>query len=249
MDDDLKEKLEILKQRPIEAWDYPRILVGVPLERSMSYSSEVFYNFWAIAQQGVPVVQIPYGNRIDVIRNKMAVMLLKSNFTHLLMLDVDHRHPRNIVQRLARWIITKPHIQVVGGLNFRRSEPYDPCCGFWGNDGKYYPPAEWGKGLIEVDVIGTGSILIDREVFEIIPPPWFYFDYSRVWADDWISEDIVFSQQCNKYNIDLYVDTTTTSPHITTGLVTEDTFRMHRKDSGEDSISYDEFMERVAEQA
>lgn len=248
MSDELKEKLKILNQRPIEAWEYPRILVGVPLERAMSFTEGVFYNFWSIAQQGVPIIQMPYG-RIDVTRNKFAVSLLQSDFTHLLMLDIDHKHPKNIVQRLARWVITKPEIKVVGGLNFRRSEPFDPCCGFWGKDGRYYPPAEWGKGLIKVDILGTGSILIDREVFEIIPPPWFYFDYSKVWADDWISEDVIFSKLCNQYNIDLYVDTTTTSPHITTGLVDAETFRMHRKELGEDSITYAEFMERVAERS
>jgi len=248
MSEELKEKLKILNQRPIESWEYPRILVGVPLERSMSFTERTFYNFWAIAQQGVPIIQMPYG-RVDVTRNKLAISLLQSNFTHLLMLDIDHQHPRDIVQRLARWIITKPEIKVVGGLNFRRSEPFDPCCGFWGNDGRYYPPAEWGEGLIKVDLLGTGSILIDREVFEIIPPPWFYFDYSKVWADDWISEDVKFSMLCNEHNIDLYVDTTTTSPHITTGLVDEETFRMHREELGKDSITYAEFMERVAERS
>lgn len=247
MSDDLKERLQVLNTLPVQDWEYPRIVLGIPQERAMSHATQVFYNFWGIAQQGVPVFMMPY-QRIDVARNKFAVELLRSDFTHLLMLDIDHKHPLDIVQRLARWVIAKPEVQVVGGLNFRRNEPYDPCCGFWGNDGKYYPPADWDEGLIEVDVIGTGSILIAREVFELIPPPWFYFDYSKVWADTWIGEDITFSKLCNKQGIKLYVDTTLTSPHMTDAWVGKDTFKAYMERTGEQTTSYDEFMETTAQQ-
>jgi len=243
---DHNEALKVLNMRPIELWDYPRILVGVPLERSISYSTHVFYNFWAIAQQGVPILKIPY-QRVDVARNRMAIELLKTEFTHLLMLDLDHKHPTNIIQKLARWVLVKPDIKVVGGLNFRRNEPYDPCCGFWGNDGKYYPPAEWEQGLIKVDVLGTGSILINREVFEIIPPPWFTFDYSRVWADQWIGEDVTFSKRCNEHNINLYVDTTCTSPHMNDTFIDEETFKTNLKESDIGTTEYAEFMEQTAQ--
>jgi hypothetical protein len=244
----IDEQMEVLKLGPIEAWPYPRIVVGVPQERAMSYSSQVFYDFWSIAAQGVPIIRIPY-NRIDVVRNKMAIELLRSEMTHLLMLDIDHKHPKNIVRRLASWVIAHPEVQVVGGLNFRRGEPFDPCCGFWGNDGKFYPPAEWEKGLIKVDIVGTGSIMIAREVFELIPPPWFSFDYSEVWADIWPGEDIGFSKLCNKYGVNLYVDTTVTSPHMIDAMVTDETFKNHLKNTGGETTPYEEFVERIAEQA
>jgi hypothetical protein len=169
--------------------------------------------------------------------------------THLLMLDIDHKHPPNIIQRLARWTLQEPFAKVVGGLNFRRSKPFDPTCGFWGDDGKYYPPASWQQGLIKVDALGTGSILIAREVFEQIEPPWFRFDYSRVWADEWPGEDLGFSKLCNEHGIDLYVDTTVTSPHMKAAMITEESFKEYLKTSEEGTLSYDEFMERVAPQA
>lgn len=248
MTDDLKERLKVLNTRPIQGWEYPRIVLGIPQERAMSHATHVFYNFWGIAQQGVPVFTMPY-QRVDVARNKFAVELLRSDFTHLLMLDIDHKHPVDIVQRLARWVIAKPEVQVVGGMNFRRNDPYDPCCRLIGEDGEYYHPAEWDEGLIEVDAIGTGSILIAREVFELIEPPWFYFDYSKVWADIWIGEDFTFSRQCKEHGIDLYVDTTLTSRHMTDATVGEDTFKAYMKRTGEQTISYDEFMEATAQQA
>ena len=104
----------------------------------------------------------------DEARNQAAIALLKSDFTHLLMLDIDHVHPYNIVQRLARWVIMDNGIQVVGGLNYRRSEPHDPCAYRMDENGAMYA-IEFDKDnsqLVEVDRLGTGSILIAREVFE-----------------------------------------------------------------------------------
>ena len=254
MTDNNKERdttLDVLKAKPISAWPFPRILVGVLQERAMSYASFVFYDFWCIAQQGVPIIRMPY-IRTDIGRNKLAVELLKTDYTHLLMLDIDHRHPVEIVQRLARWVLLKPdEVKVVGGLNFRRGEPFDPCCGWWGKEGDaaIHRPTEWTDGLMKVDMVGTGSLLISRDVFELIPPPWFFNDYSRVWADEWPGEDVSFSRLCNEYGVDLFVDTTCTSPHMTSAMITEDTFRNHLEKNESETTTYDEFVERVKEQA
>ena len=242
-----KNPLEVLGALPIEAWDYPRIMLGVPMERTVSYASQTFYSFWQIAQQGVPIIRMPYG-RIDVARNKFAVELLRSDFTHLLMLDLDHAHPKDIVQKLARWTLMEPFAKVVGGLNFRRSAPFDPCCGFWGDDDKYYPPAQWEEGLIRVDIVGTGSILIAREVFELIEPPWFYFDYSKVWENKWIGEDITFARKCQEHDIDEFVDTTVTSPHMQAAFITEETFKKHMEVQDVGTVRYDDFMEQTRQQ-
>ncbi len=233
--------LEVLNRQPISAWPYPRILTGVLQERAMSYASYVFYDFWDIAMQGAPIIKMPY-IRTDIARNKMAIQVLRSDYTHLLMLDIDHRHPTQIIQRLARWVLLKPEIKVVGGMNFRRGEPFDPCCGFWDDedDGGILRPTEWDKGLIKVDMVGTGSLLIAREVFELIPPPWFGFDYSKVWKDLWPGEDIWFSHLCNEYGVDLYVDTTCTSPHMTTAMITEASYKNELAKNGDDSKSYEE---------
>lgn len=221
--------LDVLNIRPISHWPWPRIVGAVLQERSMSHSSAVFYDFWSIAQQGLPLMKMPYG-RTDAVRNKLAIELLKTDFTHLLMLDIDHKHPWDIVQRFARWVLADPGKKVIGGLNFRRGAPYDPCCYIMGQDGKLYPPVEWEAGLIRVDAIGTGSILIAREVFETIPPPWFYNDYTRVWEDEWPGEDIGFSKLCREYGFEMWVDTTTTSPHLIDAAIDESSFREYLAD-------------------
>lgn len=245
--DEKEELFKVLDTKPIAAWPWPRVVAGVLQERAMSHSDDVFYNFWAIAQQGLPVIPMPYG-RTDVTRNKMAIQLLRSDHTHLLMLDIDHKHPWDIVQRLARWVLADKEIKVVGGINFRRSAPFEPCAGYWGNDDLWYPPTEWKPGLLKVDMLGTGSILIAREVFELIPPPWFYNDYSMAWKDIWPGEDIMFSKLCNEYGIDLYVDTTTTSPHLADSLIGEGTFKQHLENAGIKSEPIAKFREKHGKQ-
>ena len=76
-----------------------RPVVGVLMERTMAHADKVFFNLLGIAQQGWPFIRMNYG-RTDLVRNKMAEHLLKSNFSHLIMLDIDHVHPMDIVQRL-----------------------------------------------------------------------------------------------------------------------------------------------------
>ena len=218
-----------LRTFPIASWEYPRILIGVPLERTISHASLVFHRFIEIAAQVAVFLKQDY-TRTDLARNRFATKLLESDYTHLLMLDLDHVHPADIVQRLARWVLMNPEIEVVGGLNFRRSEPYEPCCFFLDREhGTVNAPADWGKGLMKVDYIGTGSILIAREVFEKIEPPWFYNVYGieANWADEWPGEDIGFSEKCQKAGVNMYVDTTTTSPHISERLIAEQTFRAY----------------------
>jgi hypothetical protein len=163
---------------------------------------------------------MPY-QRTDLARNKGAIELLKTDFTHLLMLDIDHVHPSDVVQRLSRWVALDPKkFQVVGGLNFRRSEPHDPCAYIMDDDQNAFA-IEWDEKsqLVEVDRMGTGSIMIAREVFEQIEPPWFFNNYDKVFEDKWPGEDIGFSDKVKAAGIKMWCDTTCTSPHITNALV------------------------------
>jgi len=181
---------------PIMNWSFPRVLVYFLLERTISYADLVFPSMMQIAAQGPVILNMPY-QRTDLARNKGAIELLKTDFTHLLMLDIDHVHPSDVVQRLSRWVALDPKkFQVVGGLNFRRSEPHDPCAYIMDDDQNAFA-IEWDEKsqLVEVDRMGTGSIMIAREVFEQIEPPWFFNNYDKVFEDKWPGEDIGFSDK------------------------------------------------------
>jgi len=124
----LETDLQVLNTLPISSWKYPRIALAIPIERAISHAGIVFYNFLYIASQAPWFIEAPYG-RIDIVRNNIAIQLLKSQCTHVLMLDVDHKHPVRIIQEFAKWAMIRPDAQVISGLNFRRGEPYDPVAG------------------------------------------------------------------------------------------------------------------------
>lgn len=223
----------VLGAQPIRAWPWPRIVLYVPMFQALPYADDVFYDFMLIAQQGPPLLRAKYG-RTDYSRNMAVEKFLRPRlpdgrpqFTHILMLDADHRHPQHIIQSLARWVIADPERQVVGGLNFMRGEPYAPCAFIQEADGSYSTPLEWEPGLMEVDILGTGCVLIAREVFERIPKPWFYYPYDQVQEGVWPTEDVGFSRKCNEHGIQLWMDTTTTSPHMISATIDESTFRAY----------------------
>jgi len=206
----------------------PRVLVGVLPERHGVPTAEIFFDFIAIATRGHPFVRLPY-SRTDLARNMLAEHLLNEpRCTHLLMLDCDHRHPPDIVERLRARVEEDPRRLVVAGLAFRRGVPFDPCMYIADETGNVYVPEQWQPGsLLKVDLVGTAAILIAREVFERLSRPWFAFDYSHADEGKWPGEDIWFSRRCMEAGIDIWVDTGVVSPHLIDNFVDERTFRTH----------------------
>jgi hypothetical protein len=212
-----------------------RVLVGIPMERTIGQLP--FFGFIQIFTQGWPLARLEY-TRNDIARCKFGEFLVNSNYTHLLMLDSDHVHPADIVPRLARWFRAYPdEVQVLGGLNFRRGAPYDPCAFVDPGDGSFRRMAQWSPGAIEVDALGSGSMMIARSVFEALPQvpgkPWFGYDYSDL--SGWPGTDMWFSKRCHEAGIALWCDTTTTSPHVGDMMIDESNYRAWLKEHGVDA--------------
>lgn len=209
-----------------------RVLIGVPMERTIG--QQAFFGFVQIFTQGWPVAKLEY-TRNDIARCKFGEFLVNSNYTHLVMLDSDHVHHEFIVQRLARWFRAYPdEVRVCGGLNFRRGAPYDPCAFVDPGDGAFRRMAQWSRGAIEVDALGSGSMMIHRSVFEQLPHengnPWFGYDYADVAG--WPGTDMWFSRRCREAGIALWCDTTTVSPHVGDKLIDETTYRAWLQEHG-----------------
>lgn len=202
-----------------------RPIVAIPLERSISYADEVFPWLVSVAQQGYPFAFQPYG-RVDVVRNRFAEHLLANpQFSHLVMLDLDHAHPADIVARLCQTVEETPERQVVSALTFRRGKPYDPIA-FRMDGERVYSVVDWTPGeVIEVDVVGFGATIIAREVFERIEPPWFRYEYQSGNLEAFPTEDIYFSRACRSAGVRLWVATGVVTDHLHTGRVNEQVFR------------------------
>ncbi len=117
---------------------------------------------------------------INAARNNLVKQALSNpNYTHMLMIDDDMTFQQDFAKRLLNH-----DVDVVGGLAFKRREGYHPCV-YRKKDGEYIPIIP--KIFQEVDVVGSGGILIKMEVFKKLKFPWFetYYDKKgQLWSVD-----------------------------------------------------------------
>lgn len=173
---------------------------------------------YAAGRRGHIPIYAQYG-RTDVTRQGMCEVFLQMGARPddtLVMLDVDHEHPIDIIDRLARH-----DVPVCVPLMFRRQEPYQACAFRRGADGALHHLASFPPGLLKMDAVGSGAIAIQRRALTKILDaglgPWlFKYEYLETNAP---SEDMYFSKLCEKAGVEMYVDTTIETPHITLGFI------------------------------
>jgi len=64
---------------------------------------------------------------------------------------------------------------------------------------------EDGTSLVEVDGVGTGCLLIHRDVLEAIKPPWFRFQFTEN-GELKLSEDYTFSNKVREAGFKMFID-------------------------------------------
>ena len=173
-------------------------IVSLPLERATSYSEIVTPWILSIAQQGWAFIDPSY-RRTDLARNLACYHLLDNpRFTHIVMLDMDHQHPRDIVGKLCRAVAEDRTRAVVSALTYRRGVPYEPIAFRLNDEGKFVAVTEWQRGeVLEIDQCSPACTIMSREIFEEVDPPWWAYTYHPE-KYYFPTEDIFFSQLCRK---------------------------------------------------
>jgi hypothetical protein len=176
-----------------------------------------------------------YG-RTDVVRQGVCEVFLKqsSNPTDtLVMLDIDHEHPANIIRALV-----DRNVPVVVPLMFRRGEPYQVCAFRADELGTLHHLATFPPGLHRMDAVGGGALAIQRRALLQLREAgheWFFkYDYNPGLQSP--SEDLYFSKICREAGVEMYVDTTIETPHITLGLIDRKTHDDYSADHPGDLI-------------
>jgi len=144
------------------------------------------------------------------IRNQLVEGAKKYKCSHILFLDVDHRHHPDTITKLL-----SHNSPIVSGLSYMRQEPFEPCL-FRGIINKYDTVTKWVDGeLIEVDSVGAACLLINMGVFENIEAPYFNFMPNPVPEIKYsIGEDVYFCNKLKQAGYKIYVDTSCTNKHI-----------------------------------
>lgn len=178
------------------------------------------------ARNGYVRIAVPH-TRTDTARNKIAQVFVDQTTARedvLVMLDNDHAHPADIIERLAR----RPE-GVASALAFRRSLPHDPLFYIRDDAGRLRQPAEWEPGTTYIcNAVATGAIAIKRWVFDELTAagyswPWFRYEYPEGVAFH-PSEDLYFAGLCEKAGIRQVCDTGLVIPHMTTAFVDQSTW-------------------------
>jgi 2-polyprenyl-3-methyl-5-hydroxy-6-metoxy-1,4-benzoquinol methylase len=202
------------------------------------------------------------GHRVDRNRDRICegFLGLKNKPEWLLMVDSDMEHVPTIGQRLAKH--KKPIVGCLyfhrgdshDPLVFRKAISAKDQ---WGRPNRLWAPLRdevyafltktglpkydgavgingmEADGLIEVDAIGTGGILIHRSVLETIPGPWFEYENGMV------SEDLSFCDKAKyQYKIPVYCDMSTVSGHYKLSAMGQTQFRMKYEYRGMQYSSY-----------
>lgn len=186
--------------------------------------------------QGLPIYQMAITERmvVDWARNSLARKAVDCSseytgkrYSHIFWLDADHTFNPDLACQLARHMALK-EVDAVSALYYSRTGPTLPVAyvkDSSDNEYKHYPLIEVPNMLCEVDAFGFGACLMKREVFEIVPEPWFTIDYRA-------GEDIAFCVKAKKHGIRFFLDGQYKLGHVGPGpVIGEAEYRKHMEDN------------------
>lgn len=182
--------------------------------------------FCVKAQQHGIQVQISNVSGCSVVarvRNIIAGQFLESDADHLFMVDSDMSFNADDIIRLLAWSQTKP---VVAGIGVARKKEK---VFFSMLDQDEENNIQMDKmGLVKAKRVGTGFIMIQRKVFEVLRdshPEWMYHDqnsdkdlYSffdfKSTPDGYIGEDYTFCDRAREHGFTVWIDPTIKLGHM-----------------------------------
>jgi hypothetical protein len=166
------------------------------------------------------VIQLYVGDSLVTrCRNELVRLFLKSDCKYLLFIDDDLEFDPQHITRLRSHALP-----IVGGLYFKKNLLHAPVLN--------RPGQAFDNGLMEVGEVGTGFLMIRRDVFGAMKE-WFDIEYAGAddqdkgsrWdffpvgrkgdkpTDQYLSEDYFFCQRATDLGYKVYVDQQTMIQH------------------------------------
>jgi hypothetical protein len=195
----------------------PRVLIGLPMEDSVK--AEFFKSFFGavnlLPEEGSFLLKLIKWRNIVTARNETVQDMLEGDFTHLFFMDSDMEFPENALARLLAH-----DKDIVGGIYPIKLPPYNTTAGFRdpGKNWKSIMPAP-GEGLMKVDMVATGCMLIKRRVFELMDWPYFQYVKAPDSTQHLTTEDNYFCMQAQKLGIEIFCDASVRCGHVGSGKV------------------------------
>ena len=153
---------------------------------------------------------------VDVARNLLVKKALDLGFDYIGFLDSDVKCPEDAFIRML--VHQKPFMSglyrakknvEIDGKKMWNAFVYDS------KQEGYTPIVGWkGDGILTVDIVGAGLMLIHRCVFDQIPFPWFRWTKDLDVIGHGMSEDFDFCVKMKEVGIPCLVDNTILATHI-----------------------------------
>ena len=211
-----------------------RVFWSCPPDRTVT--DKQFVHFLRLAEEAGrrEFIYIPqFRKRTDIARDDIVAEFLRLSSDPedtLVMLDADHWHPHNVIERLAS--ACKP---IVTALAFK-SNPEEPLPCMWLRDenGLLSVPRTWPRdSLFQVAIGGAGAIAIQRQVFlKFIKHGWdrMFFFYEYLPDGTRTSDEVGLYSMAEQLGIPAFVDTGIVTPHCVEGVVDETSYLDWSKD-------------------
>lgn len=157
----------------------------------------------------------PFSAPVDHARNNIVKRFLSTDCTHLMMIDDDIVPPVDALERLLfhnKEIVAAACPMIGPDKKGNLTISYNA---YAISDDKVKTPLIDASGLIEVDAVGTGCIMIKRDVLEnmyIVAP--FLTRYNETTGIKEMGEDIYFCKLASNMMIDIYSDFGLKCKHI-----------------------------------
>ena len=178
-----------------------RLAVGVPC-------TDRVHTDFAFALAGITMRQTAF-KQLALIKGQASISAAKARnnlvygaksigATHLLMLDSDMIFPLDTIDRLAAH-----NVPIVGCIYRRRNEPFELMGRVEGREVTEEPL----EGLVKMDLLPTGVMLVQMSVFDKIEKPWFKNDIRAYNGEMTIGgEDIIFCEEARKAGFGVWCD-------------------------------------------
>jgi len=183
--------------------DIQKVMIGVPSRGAVMIPAVEFLcmqaskGFVSIVEQSTMSVEHSRGKIVSK-------FLKQEHFTHLFFMDDDIACPDTIIEKLLARDVdvcgAKYPLYLDGKIHSSgyRKNPQNPH--------RFLPYPMEETGFKEVDAMGTGAMLIKREVLERTKTlPCFRLSYGEGYAL-MITDDITFCKFCKNLGFKLYVD-------------------------------------------
>jgi len=211
--------------------DKKNIVLAIPNRSSSSQiNAELAHFIHGVGEEHMPEsgdyelkVSFSYLQPVDANRNKMVKDFLQNeNNEWMLMVDNDVVPPGDILK-----MVDTGEKVVSATVTVKKEGVPHPVIVKQREDGKFrrmgmeeYREEISDEGLVEVDGVGTGCLLVHRSVFEEMSPPWFKFVYNEDGTLK-LGEDFYFGQRLRQMDIPMYVNSNYVCSHYRKTDLTE----------------------------